>query len=303
MHPKRFTRSLVITALALTAPVGAAKVGEWSEATNLGSALNSAFSEGSPAISKNGLSLYLHSDRPGLGGPNDLYVSQRSHETAAWGPAVPLGIPMNSSFNEVAPALSRDGHYLFFSTDRPGGPGLLDIWVSYRRYVHDDFAWGDPVPVESVNAPAANDAGVAYFENDGGRPQLFFQSTRPGGAGMSDFYMSEQRADGTWGLPTYLAELSSPLIDNRITLRHDGRELFFFSNRAGSIGNDIWTSARATLSDAWSAPVKLGSPVNTATSDGQPGLSADGEALYFASDRPGSLAGDIWVTTRPRGKH
>ena len=300
MHSKRFTRALLI-ALALTVPVGSARLGEWSEATNLGSALNSASNEGSPAISKNGLSLYLHSDRLGLGGPNDLYVSQRRHKTAAWGPAVPLGVPISSSFNEVAPALSRDGHYLFFSTDRPGGPGGLDIWVSYRRHVHDDFAWEDPVPVDSVNA-LGNDAGVAYFENDGGRPQLYFQSTRPGGAGMSDFYMSEQRADGTWGLPTYLAELSSPLIDNRITLRHDGRELFFFSNRAGSIGNDIWTSVRATLSDTWSVPVRLGSPVNTESSDGQPGLSADGEVLYFTSDRPGSLAVDIWMATRPRRK-
>lgn len=281
------------------AHLGAKRFDDWSAPTNLGGGVNSAFFEAAPAISKDGLSLYFHSIRP----PavlNDIYVSQRSSKTAAWGPAVKIELSISTDFNEVAPAFSRDGHYLFISTDRPGGLGGLDIWVSYREHVHDDFAWGDPVPITSINAPAANDAGVAYFENEDGRPQLFFQSNRPGGAGFTDFYVSEQREDATWSSPTRVAELSSPGFDNRLTIRHDGLEVFFHSDRTGSAGDDLWTSTRATVSDPWSTPVNVGLPINTASSETQPGLSPAGETLYFASNRPGSLDVDIWVATRAR---
>jgi hypothetical protein len=301
MHPKRAVPSLLLVVLIFAAVSVLAKTfGDWSEPTNLGAAVNSASSDIAPAISKDGLSLYFHSNRPGLGGPFDIYVSQRNSDADDWEPAIVLGSPISTTFNEVAPALSRDGHHLFFSTDRPGGLGLLDIWVSYRGHSHDNFGWGDPLPITSINAPAANDAGAAYFENEGGRPQLFFQSTRPGGPGSSDFYVSEQQEDGTWGAPTLVAELSSPAFDNRLTIRHDGREVFFHSDRPGSAGNDLWTSTRATDSDPWSTPVNVGPPLSTPASETTPGLSATGETLYFTSNRPGSLGDDIWMSTRPR---
>src|SRR6266550_3774260 len=149
----------VIVALSIATTLQAGgKFTDWSTPTNLGPAVNSSFSDGGPAVSKNGLSLYFQSVRPGGGalGEADLYVSQRSSVGDPWGPPVNLFV-LNSASTDQAPALSRDGHYLFFATDRPGGRGGLDIWVSRREPTHDDFAWGIPVSITEINS-LANDA-------------------------------------------------------------------------------------------------------------------------------------------------
>ena len=287
LSSKRLIPSVVLVALAFAAAhVGAMNSGDWSEPTNLGTAVNSAFGEFAPEISRKGRSLYFHSNRLVLGGL-DIYVSQRENKHGEWGQAVLLGPPISTPFLDVAPTLSRDGHYLFFASTRPGGLGDLDIWVSYRENVRDDFAWGTPVPITSINSPAF-DAVAAYFENENGRPQLFFESNRPGGAGLNDFYVSEQQEDGTWGSPAFVAELSSTSAEAGLTIRRDGLEVFFSSTRAGSEGNDLWTSTRASVSDPWSEPVNVGPPINTASGELFPGLSAKGETLYFTSNRPGS---------------
>ena len=56
-----------------------------------------------------------------------------------------LGTIINTEANERSPALSRDGHYLFFATTRAGGSGGFDIWVSWRHDTRDDFGWQTPV--------------------------------------------------------------------------------------------------------------------------------------------------------------
>jgi Tol biopolymer transport system component len=273
--------------------------GDWSEPTNLGAAVNSAFADQAPEVSRKERSLYFESNRPGLGG-FDIYVSQRSRRRDDWGPAVPLGPPVNTAFNEQGAALSRDGHYLFFASDRPGGLGGFDVWVSYRDRVNDDFGWEAPVPITPINAPGANEGAPAYFENRGGRPQLFFMSTRSGGAGGADFYVSEQQDDGTWGSPTPVSELNSAAFDQGLTIRRDGLEVFFHSFRPGSEGSDLWTSTRASVSHPWSEPINLGPTINTSAAEMFPGLSPKGKSLYFNSNRPGSIGTDIWVITRER---
>jgi len=110
----------------------AQRYSDWSEAANLGPTINSPFTDFTPEISKNGLSLYFSSGRPGGFGLNDLWVSQRAGVDAEWGPPMNLGFLINSGANEAAPHLSRDGHYLFFTSNRPGGLGSNDLWVSRR---------------------------------------------------------------------------------------------------------------------------------------------------------------------------
>jgi hypothetical protein len=127
---------------------------------------------------------------------------------------------------------------------------------------------------------------------------LFFGSGRVNGANR-DLFLTQLQADGTWGPATMIAELSSPATENRPTVRRDGLEIFFYSNRAGSTGNDLWTATRTAVDAAWSTPVNLGPTVNSSGSDLHPYLSADGRELYFASDRPGGLGGeDLYVITR-----
>jgi hypothetical protein len=299
---------------SISPDAGAAEFSDWEAAMNLGSVVNSTCSDvvltcsdGGPAVSKDGLSLYFHSNRPGGFGSFDLYVSQRESVDAPWGPPVNLGQTINTPSVETVPSLSRNGHWLFFNgLNRPGGFGGFDIWASYREDIHDDFAWQPPVNLgPSVNS-AFNDAGASYFENDDiGVPLLFFNSNRPGGPGRTDIYVSAQQADGSFGPAELVEELSSPANDQRPSIRFDGLEIFFFRDVAPDVSNDndIWVATRKTVFDPWTAPMKLGPTVNSELDDVRPHIAADRETLFFESG-PNEPFGDLdlYMATRSRKK-
>lgn len=291
----------IVLVWAFTASSRAQRYSDWSAPINLGPTVNSAFVDRGPAISKDGLSLYFASTRPGGFGGEDIYVSQRETRDDDWGPPVNLGPIINTSFNESVPAFSRDGHLLLFSSNQPGGFGNQDIWVSWREDTHDDFVWQ---PAENLGAgvnSTSGDSGPSYFENDEvGVPQLYFSSSRPGGPGI---YVSEQTADGSFGAAFLVLELSSLGENSRPSIRHDGREIFINSNRPGSIDNtfDLWVATRETVFDAWSEPINPGSTLNSGQLDVQPYISSDRETLFFASTRPGSVGlVDLYMSTRTK---
>ena len=164
---------------------------DWTPPVNLGDTVNSPSQEILPALSKNGSSLYFASDRPGSLGGEDLWVSRRAGKDAPWEAPVNLGAAINTAFNERSPELSRDGHFLFFATNRPGGLGDFDIWVAWRAHTHDDFGWRPAVNLGAGVNSAFGDFGPGFFENDEiGIPILYFASTRPGGLGSADIYRS-----------------------------------------------------------------------------------------------------------------
>ena len=281
----------------------AAKFGDWSTPTNLGPLVNSPVVDQGPAISKEDLSFFFSSNRPGGFGGNDIWVAQRASVDDPWGPPVNLGSVVNTADSEGGPSLSRDSHWLFMNSNRPGGFGLNDVWVSYREHIHDDFGWQAPINLGPGVNSAFTDQGSSYFENDdSGVPLLYFSSDRPGGLGGFDIYVSAQLPDGSWGAAEVVPELSSPTFDIRPIIRFDGLELFLFSGRPGGFGlGDIWVSTRDAVSDPWTTPLNLGPIVNTAYDDVQAYLASDRETLYFGSNRPGGFGGfDLYVTTRTR---
>jgi hypothetical protein len=220
---------------------------------------------------------------------------------------VNLGAVINTADNEAVPSLSRDGHWLFFNSNRSGGFGNQDTWVSWRAHTHDDFGWESPVNIGAGINSAFFEAGASYLENDGGgAPLLFFTSNRPGGPGAPgtfDIYVSQLQSNGVFGAAILVPELSSAANDQRPSVRFDGLEVFFFSNRPGSMGSDLWAATRETVFAPWSTPVNLGPAVNSASSEQQPHIAATRQTLFFASDRPGSLGGlDLYVTTRTKNK-
>jgi hypothetical protein len=293
--------TLVLCAPLASNPTAAPKFDDWSGPVNVGPAVNSTFNDGAPTVSGDGRSLYFASNRTGQLGGNDLYVSQWDEATGWWGAAVNLGAVVNTTATEFSPALSRDGHWLFFHSNRTGSlvPGL-DIWVSYREHTHDDFAWETPVNLGSgVNAPGL-DTDPSFVENeDTGVPQLFFSSNR---AGTNDIYVSDLLPDGTFGPASLVPELSSPSVEPGVSVRFDGLEVFLFSSRPGSQGGfDLWTATRETVSQLWSEPINLGQLVNSVSNDNEPHIASDRQTLYFSSNRAGGMGGaDLYVTTRAR---
>lgn len=282
-------------------PQAAPSYTAWSVPENLGPVVNSPYDDLGPGLSKDRLSLYFSSNRPGGIGGMDIWVTVRASEDAPWQAPVNLGPAVNTSTYEAVPSLSRDGHWLLFHSARDGGLGQWDIWVAWRRHVHDDLGWDTPFNLgAAVNTPF-DESGARLVQQDR-HTYLMFNSTRPGGMGSQDIYQVELRRDGTFGPVEPVVELNSPWFDNRPAVRFDALELFMFSNRPGTVGDqDLWVSTRNSMDDPWSAPVNLGNDVNTVQTDFLPEIASDRVHLYFASNRPGGSGQmDLYVSRRDK---
>src|SRR2546426_3581441 len=284
---------------------------EWSEPVIV-EGVNSPFAEQTPTLSPDELSLYFQSDRPDGFGIIDIWVARRECLDCPWGAPMNVGPVINGSGAEFAPDLSADGHLLFFSSNRSGGQGGNDIWISHRADPRDDFAWGPPVNLgPDVNTETADQAPMYLQSAEDGSANLYF-NRGVNALQQADIYYAPVTRDGaTLGPAVYVPELNvAGANDARPTVRADGRAILFWSTRTGGLGGaDLWVSTRRSVHDAWSTPVNAGA-LNTSFGDVTPSLSHDGRTLLFASNRPGSTlnpAGtpsfDIWMSTRtPSGK-
>lgn len=277
---------------------------DWSEPRPLGPPINSAFADYQAALSRDGLTLYFTSSR--LESPDDvnpdqnIWASRRAcaawdDAACAWGEPVRLPSPVNLPGLDVSPSLSRDEHWLFFSSNRPGS-GERDLYAAWRSDVHDPLDWESAVPLgPGINTPGAEVAPSFFANEEEGVPLLYFNRGAPGG----DIYVSRMMSDGSWGVATEVTELNSAGSDQRATVRFDGREVYFWSDRSGLAR--LWHSSRAHTSDPWSPPQMVPSPI--ADGDGlHPFIHSRGttETLLFTRTIAGS-GFDLFVSTRTRG--
>ena len=216
----------------------------------------------------------------------------------------------HSSFNtptfvEGCPFIAPNDKTFFIASNRPGGRGGLDIWMSTRAAV--DEPWGEPVNVgEPVNSASddfcptiARDMHTFYFAS---RRQVGVQGVD--WCGGSDLYVTRRRDDGSFEPPRNLgcdvnsaADEFSPFPSEE---RASGPVLYFSSTRPGhGSGGNLYRSE--SHGGAFGA-AELVPNVNSMVDDGQPNLSRDGLELYFYSartDLPGAQGGnDIYVATR-----
>lgn len=316
----------------------------WSPPVKLGPAINvPRVTDGNAVLSPDGLSLYFDSDRtdlPGAQGARDLWVSRRActdwlTPDCEWQTPVNLGPNVNTPYVEGLPTISADGHLLFFSshttrtdcpaeTDEadPTRPCDTDVYVSWRANVNDDLGWGPAVALPPpVNTGSEDNVSAFVTVGEPGHGNLYLDV--PGGTGPFDIYFVPivvTARDGPAGpavrvlgpiMP--LQEMNVPTsFDGSVTLRADGRELFFTSNRAGGAGAlDIWSSTRRSPHDPWSAPTNV-AELNSTRGELTPRLSRDGDILLFVSNRDmpnpqciaaglvGSCGWDIYVSIRMR---
>ena len=292
-------------------PGAAPEFGEWSEPRMLGATINSAPSYG-PAISRDGRTLYF---TRGSGVGSNLVVSRRRSVEADWETPSNLGPPVNTPFTDMIPGLSRDEHYLFFTSDRPGSQSW-DLWVSWRRHTFDPFGWQEPFNLGSgVNTEAQETTGSYWSNDESGLGVLFFASNRlygggtppPGGLPAGhDIYVSHLLPDGTFGAASRDTDLSTDFggvldFEGRPMVRFDGRELIFVSDRPGGEGaQDLWAATRDSADARWEPPVNL-TAINSEAAELHPYLSADGQALYFSRRIGGSPF--LFISTRQGPGH
>ena len=277
---------------ASNSSASAHEANEWSIPVHLGPEVNSASRELGASLSADGLSLYFNSDRPGGLGPLfDIYVSHRACLDCPWEAAQIVGPPISGPGNDGTPALSHDGHLLFFCSDR-SGQGALDLWMSHRKNPNDDFGWEEPVNLGPLVNSADDDVSPSYVMAAAGE--------------HAELYFS--RGGRTWVAPISRdGEVLAPAVQLDLggdaqspSVRKDGKEIVFWRVVLGN--SDIWMSMRHNINDSWSTPVNLGPPVNTSFGgEMEADISADGNTLVFSGNRlRGSSLGltDIWISTR-----
>jgi beta-lactamase regulating signal transducer with metallopeptidase domain len=148
----------------------------WGEPSNLGPTINTSQDEVATSISSDGLVLYFLRKQP-PNGPGDIYMSRRPTTNDAWGESVKLGPTVNSSYDDNYACISPNGLLLFFSSNRPGGFGSMDLWVTTRAAISEP--WGAPVNLGPEINSSGFDAGPV-MSPDG--LSLYFGSERPGGS-------------------------------------------------------------------------------------------------------------------------
>lgn len=292
-----FRRKLAATAIGGMALAGSAMAArtfaEWqppvSAEQGSSSELNTAYNDGCPILSPDGLSLYMASNRPGGLGGQDIWVAHRRNTHQGWGTPVNLGAPVNSAADDYCPTPVH-GRRLFFVSkrDEPNGD-IYEARLGPR-------GWREPVHLgPNINSPA-QEWSPSWFRNDAGQEELYFSSTRGGG---QDIYHSVNYG------PAELAPgaLNTSFDDARPNVSHDGREIVFDSTRPGTLGGpDIWTATRSSTSEPWPEAVHL-VEVSSPAPDSRASLSWDGTFLLFGSSRAGGEGqSDIYVSTRDKAK-
>jgi len=338
----------ILAAIALATmicpAIMAQQFGPWSAPVSLGATVNSTCDDMHPTLSKDGLSLIFSSTRPqdstltSCDAALHLWVSQRDSLDSPWQAPQPLTMlnsPDNSAFQEHAPYLSTDGHWLFFHSTRADGScnggGRQELFAAHRQDKRNDFAWDAPINLGcTLNIGGADDAGPNFWQDDAtGLLYLYFtRNLTPLNPNGFDIYLSTCTADldscirqQLWSPGAIVPELSSPLRDTRTAIRRrDGLEMIVTSNHAGTVGNlDVWVSTRDSAQDNWSSPLidlnqdnlakcalvgieQASCPVvNTTANDGAPALSWDGTTMVFYSNRPGGSGGnDLYISTRQK---
>jgi Tol biopolymer transport system component len=202
-------------------------------------------------------------------------------------------IEVNSSADDFCPSAHRNGKTFLFVSARSGGCGGSDIYGTRR---HATRGWPPPENLGCTVNSAGNEASPYLLEDE-----LYFSSTRAGGSGGSDIYVSSFDGE-SFAAPLAAPGLNTAVDDSRPNLRRDGLEIVFDSSRAGGLGGtDLWAATRASTSDTWSAPVNLGSAVNTSANELRASLSWDATTLYFGSTRAGGEGSqDLYLSTRSK---
>jgi Tol biopolymer transport system component len=145
---------------------------------------------------------------------------------------------------------------------------------------------------------AGDEAGPVLSFAEAGPPTLYFSSTKVNGPGGADIYMSRRLEDGSFIPAVLVPGVNSDSEDIQPSVRRDGLEMVFASNRPGSLGMDIWSASRASVTEDWDAPANLGPNVNSDANETRPSLSWDAKVLLFGSTRSGEGVSDIYYSIR-----
>ncbi|CAN5318271.1 hypothetical protein BH10BAC1_BH10BAC1_10110 [soil metagenome] len=209
------------------------RVGDnWLTSESIGPNINTKNHDASIALSADGQKLFVFHSTEKDGG--DIYMSTLKGNV--WGEAQALGPNINTKYWEGSCSLSSDETTLYFVSERPGGLGGRDIYVSKRM---PDGSWGKAENLgPTINTAFDDDA--PFIHPDG--ITLFFSSEGHNSIGGYDIMYSTFK-DGKWGEPTNIGYPINTTEDERYyVLTADGEHGYYSSDMKGGFGQqDIYT--------------------------------------------------------------
>lgn len=199
--------------------------GKWQPAVPIGSPINTLGNEGAQQISADGNTLvFTGCNRRDGYGKCDIYFAKKDIY-GQWGKPFNAGPAVNGQSADKQPCLSPDGRYLYFSSDRPGGLGKMDIWVSE---LDANGKWGKPVNLGApINTPEDDICPFIHPDNQ----TLYFSSDGHNGLGKKDIFVSRRDSSGRWSEPQ---NLGYPINTHReeigLVVDNSGKTAYFSSN-------------------------------------------------------------------------
>jgi hypothetical protein len=206
----------------------------WSKAKNAGYPLNTPQNEGAQTLSSDGRYMYFTAcERTDGLGKCDIYFS--SFDGKSWSLPVNIGPPVNTRAWESQPSISPNGRMLFFTSNRAGGIGGMDLWYS----ILSGGSWKTPVNLGKV-INTEGDEMSPFIHFDG--KTLYFSSNGRIGMGGSDIYFSKMNDDTTWTEPVNLGYPINTFNDEAgLIIDADGKMAYFSSKRDEGKGKDIYS--------------------------------------------------------------
>jgi len=189
--------------------------GEWTLPMSITSMLGFDMDIYPVAMNYEGTEMVLYYDDELIG---NLYTSR--YEDGFWQPAEKLGEHISTKYWESHACFSKDGENLYFTSNRKGSFGGLDIYVSTRT---SDGKWGEPKNLGSRVNTRYNEE-TPFITDDGNR--LYFSSYGHYNMGGYDIFYSTRNKNGTWGEPVNLGYPINSTDD----------DLFFYPTENGNGG-------------------------------------------------------------------
>lgn len=207
----------------------------WDKVKDIGPPINTIENEGAFSISSDGNYIFFTScSRNGGKGQCDIWLTSKKNNQ--WDEPKNLQSPINTKYWESQPSISSDGRMLYFSSDRPGGYGGTDIWVSE----FSNSGWSAPKNLgPTVNT--SKDEQFPFIHSD--NRTLYFSSNGHPGLGKSDLYLTRKDVKLNWETPINMGfPINSRGQDWNLVVARDGKTAYFSSDQLKGFGGlDIYT--------------------------------------------------------------
>lgn len=206
------------------------------------------------------------------------------HETSlvngVWTKATALGGKVNTNLNEGAQNISQDGEWIVFTgCSYPEGEGSCDLYISYKT----KRGWTE---AENLGRMINTEFWESSPSLSPDKKDLYFSSSRLGGYGGTDIWVSRRNEKGFWGPAENLGpEVNSSANEGCAFMYADNQTLFFNSNGHEGYGaTDLFFSKKGA-DGKFGKPVNLGYPINTIDDEGSLIVASDGKTAYYASEK------------------